>query len=197
MDYQTLSDEQLVDLVNQSDKRALSTLYDRYSRVVFSLGIKMLGSKEAAEEITQDAFLKLWLGAGSFQSGKGKFSSWLLSITHNRAIDELRKRRRTANNSSCDDPILQDTLADHSNEMADDLISKVQGETVMEALEKLPALQRDAIKLAYFKGLTQTEISEQLGAPLGTIKTRMRLGLRKLRSILVEMNEEVETVYER
>ncbi len=197
MDYQTLSDEQLVDLVNQSDKRALSTLYDRYSRVVFSLGIKMLGSKEAAEEITQDAFLKLWLGAGSFQSGKGKFSSWLLSITHNRAIDELRKRRRTANNSSCDDPFLQDTLADHSNEMADDLISKVRGETVIEALEKLPALQRDAIKLAYFKGLTQTEISEQLGAPLGTIKTRMRLGLRKLRSILVEMNEEVETVYER
>ena len=197
MDYQTLSDEQLVDLVNQSDKRALSALYDRYSRVVFSLGIKMLGSKEAAEEITQDAFLKLWLGAGSFQSGKGKFSSWLLSITHNRAIDELRKRKRSANNSSCDDPYLQDTLADPSNEMADDLISKVQGETVIEALEKLPALQRDAIKLAYFKGLTQTEISEQLGAPLGTIKTRMRLGLRKLRSILVEMNEEVETVYER
>lgn len=194
MDYQTLSDEQLVDLVNQSDKRALSTLYDRYSRVVFSLGIKMLGSKESAEEITQDAFLKLWLGAGSFQSGKGKFSSWLLSITHNRAIDELRKRKRTANNSSCDDPILQDTLADPGNEIADDLISKVRGETVIEALEQLPALQRDAIKLAYFKGLTQTEISEQLGTPLGTIKTRMRLGLRKLRSILVEMNEEVQTV---
>ncbi len=194
MDYQTLSDDQLIDLVNQSDRRALSALYDRYSRVVFSLGIKMLGSKESAEEITQDAFLKLWLGAGSFQSGKGKFSSWLLSITHNRAIDELRKRRRTANNSSCDDPLLQDTLADPGNEMADDLISKVQGETVTEALEKLPALQRDAIKLAYFKGLTQTEISEQLGAPLGTIKTRMRLGLRKLRSILVEMNEEVQTV---
>ena len=194
MDYQTLSDEQLVDLVNQSDKRALSALYDRYSRVVFSLGIKMLGSKEAAEEITQDAFLKLWLGAGSFQSGKGKFSSWLLSITHNRAIDELRKRKRTANNGSCDDPILQDTLADPCNEMADDLISKVQGETIMEALERLPALQRDAIKLAYFKGLTQTEISGQLGAPLGTIKTRMRLGLRKLRSILVEINEEVQTV---
>ncbi len=193
MDYQALADEQLVNLVTQADKRALSALYDRYSRVVYSLGLRMLGSKEAAEEITQDAFLKVWLGAGSYQHSKGKFSSWLLSITHNRAIDELRKSRRTGISSSCDDPVLQDSLADSKEEMSDGLINKLKGESVVEALEKLPSLQREPIKLAYFKGLTQAEIAREMSTPLGTIKTRMRLGLRKLRTMLVEL-EEVQTV---
>ena len=194
MEFQTLADEQLISLIAQADKRALAVLYDRYGRVVFSLAMKMLESKEAAEEITQDAFLKVWISAGTFQPGKGKFSSWLLGITHNRAIDELRKRRRIGPSSSCDDPAIENSLASNDIEVAEKIIGKMRDESVVRALGELPTAQQEAIKLAYFNGLTQAEIAQKVGAPLGTIKTRMRLGLRRLRSILVERSEEVEAL---
>lgn len=175
-------DGDILDAIAQNDPDALVMLYDRYGRIAFGLAYRILGDAATAEEVVQDAFMSIWRRADSFDASKGNSRSWLLSIVHHRAIDQLRGRfgrRRGEVDFDALEPILA----------GPDLWSEVAGglraEAVRTALRTLPEEQRRAIDLAYFEGYTQQEIAERTGTPLGTVKSRMRLGLRKLHDTLV------------
>ena len=186
MDYAQARDEELVDLLAARDERALERLYEKYGRAVYSLVLKMLREPARAEEVAQEVFLKLWRRPTSYVAGRGTFPTWLLSVAHHRAIDDLRARRHETL------PLGDGTngapeLVDETPDLADHAWMREQRSTVRQALATLPVSQRQAIELAYFMGLTQREISDRLGEPLGTIKTRMRLGMHKLRVSLDDL----------
>jgi len=188
-----LGDAELIERAAGGDARALEVLYDRYSRVVYSFGLRIVGDQQLAEELLQEVFFRAWQQGGSFSAAKGTFLTWLLSITHNMAIDEVRKRRRRPQKSDSDDPdAVLAGVPDTGTSVEDEVWLGSLRETIGRALERLPWAQRQAIELAYFRGLTQREIAEELGEPLGTIKTRMRLGMQKLRDYL-EGNEVGQT----
>jgi len=181
------ADAELIARAARGEARALEVLYDRYSGVVFSFALRIVSERQLAEEILQEAFFRAWQQGGSFSAGRGSFITWLLSITHNLAIDEIRRRRRRPQKADSEEPEqILDSVAD-TGAGAD-----VEGEvwlgalrdTIGRALAELPPAQREALEMAYFRGMTQREIAEALGEPLGTIKTRMRLGLQKLREAL-------------
>ncbi len=178
------TEAELVERVVNNDKEALSILYDRYVRLVYSLALRMVEKHGVAEEITQDVFVTLWKRGSSYKSERGPFSAWLLSVTHNRCIDELRKKKRQSRYHTVDIEEYGNVLSGHHEEVPNAVLAQLERETILEALSKLPPLQREVILLAYFQGLTQSEISEAMGAPLGTVKTRMRLGLQKMRELL-------------
>ena len=180
-----LADPELVDLVATGDGRALEVLYDRYSRAVFSFALRMLGERAAAEELVQEVFFRAWQQARRFSEGRGTFITWLLSITHNMAIDEIRRRNRRPQRADSADPVLMLTnVTDENPSVEEQVMIGAIGEHIRKAMATLPEAQRSAIELAYFHGLTQREIAERQGEPLGTIKTRMRLAVRKLREYL-------------
>lgn len=178
-------DAVLVARLAGGDGNALEQLYDRYSRIVYSFSLRMLGDSGLAEELTQEVFLRLWRQGGSYQQNRGAFLTWLLSVTHNMAIDEIRRRKRrpVAVDASDDDQTLT-MLPDTRTDVEHAAWLTALQEIVRDALQDIPPPQRLVIELAYYSGLTQREIAEQLGEPLGTIKTRMRLGLLKLRDQL-------------
>ena len=184
-DLSQLSDSELITLITAQDPRALETLYDRYSRVIFSFALRIVGDQEIAEEIMQEVFFRAWQQGKSFQTNRGTLITWLLSITHNLSIDEVRKRKRRPQKADSSEPeLLMAGLRDETQSVEDEVwISSLRG-IMVEALAQLPDVQRDAIEMAYFKGLTQREIAEATGEPLGTIKTRTRLGMLKLREFL-------------
>ncbi len=176
------------DLIAQAaggDPAALETLYDRYSRVVFSFALRIVGDPQIAEEILQEVFFRAWQQGGSFQSSRGSLVTWLLSITHNLSIDEIRKRKRRPQRADSAEPEqLLAGVRDDSVNVEDEVWLGSLRQSILEALAQLPDAQRQPIEMAYFQGLTQREIAESLGEPLGTIKTRMRLGMLKLREFL-------------
>jgi RNA polymerase sigma-70 factor (ECF subfamily) len=176
--YLLLADEDLISLVGGSDAEAFATLYDRHGRAAYSLSYRMMGEKQAAEDLVQDAFLKVWRGAGSYRTERGSVRTWILSIVHNRGIDQLRSlasRRRTQNKVEASAP------KSEPSEAFARTWSNSQREQVREALGTLPPEQLKILELAYFSGYTHVEISELLDLPLGTVKGRMRLGLKKIR----------------
>ncbi len=173
------SDDDLLRGLAAQDLSALAGLYDRHSRGAFALAYRILGDVEAAEDVVQDAFLAAWRGVETFRRERGSVRGWLLSITHHRAVDLLR-RRIAFRPSSLDVAAQQESDADTFFEVD----RNVRGAAVRQALTTLPAPQRAAIQLAYFSGYTQSELAELLGVPLGTIKGRMRIGLHKLRRAL-------------
>ncbi len=176
--YLLLADEDLISLVAHGDAQAFATLYDRHSRPAYSLAYRMMGEKQAAEDLTQDAFLKVWRSAPTFRAERGSVRTWLLSIVHNRAIDQLRSvasRRRTQEKIEASAPKSQPSEAFAQS------WRNTQREQVREALRTLPTEQLKILELAYFSGYTHVEIAELLGVPLGTVKGRMRLGLKKMR----------------
>jgi len=180
-----LSDVELIGRASEGDARALEVLYDRYSRVVYSFALRIVGDSQIAEEVLQEVFFRAWQQGTAFKSARGSFITWLLSITHNMAIDEVRRRRRRPQKADSEDPeSVLAAVADSSTDIEEEVWLGSLRETIVEALATLPPAQREAIELAYFQGLTQREIAERLGDPLGTIKTRMRLGLQKLRDQL-------------
>ena len=184
-DLVALSDADLIGRAAEGDARALEVLYDRYSRVVFSFGLRIVGDPQLAEELLQEVFLRAWQQGGSFRASKGSFITWLLSITHNMAIDEVRKRRRRPQKADSENPeTVLAAVPDTGLNVEEEVWLGALRDTIAGAMELLPPAQRQAIELAYFRGLTQREIAEQLGEPLGTIKTRMRLGMQKLRDQL-------------
>lgn len=194
LDHEVADDATLVARLSAGDGAALAILYDRYSRVVYSFSLRMLADTGSAEELTQEVFLRLWRQGGSYQPNRGAFLTWLLSVTHNMAIDEIRRRKRR--------PILAETGEDDQTLVSlPDLRTDVEGAAwltslqsiVREALQEIPRPQRHAIELAYFSGLTQREIAERLNEPLGTIKTRMRLGMLKMRERLGPILDDVVT----
>jgi RNA polymerase sigma-70 factor (ECF subfamily) len=179
-------DQALLARVAAGDSRALETLYDRYSRVVYGTALRMLGAAELAEEVVQETFWRVWRRSSTFQPGRGQVSSWILGIAHNLAIDELRRQRARPSPvyDEEDRPVLRD-LEDSRMDVAGAAIVEEQRRLISAALEQIPIEQREAIELAYFGGLSQSEIAVRLQNPLGTIKTRIRLGLQKLRDILI------------
>ncbi len=180
-----LSDVDLIDQASRGDARALEVLYDRYSRVVFSFALRIVNDQLIAEELLQEVFFRAWQQGGSFRASKGAFLTWLLSITHNMAIDEVRKRKRRPQRSDSEDPdVVLAAVADSGPSVEDEVWLRVLRERIGRALDTLPQAQREAIELAYFRGMTHREIADTLGEPLGTIKTRMRLGMQKLRDQL-------------
>jgi RNA polymerase sigma-70 factor (ECF subfamily) len=180
-----LADADLIGLASEGDARALEVLYDRYSRVVFSFALRIVGDQQLAEEVLQEVFFRAWQQGSAFKAARGSFITWLLSITHNMAIDEVRKRRRRPQKADSAEPeTMLAAIPDSGPDVEDEVWLSSVRDTIEGALEQLPPAQREAIELAYFQGLTQREIAETLGEPLGTIKTRMRLGLQKLRERL-------------
>src|SRR5690348_16790870 len=168
------------------DSEALSQLFQRYAGAVYSLAYRMLNDREGAEELLNEAFVRVWRQAPSFDARRGKLSTWLMSVARNLGIDQLRSRRARPQRSdplTPGDPELD--LADDSVDVERDVWHAERRRLIRQALQQLPPAQRQALELAYFEGLTQTEISARLGDPLGTTKTRIRLGLQKLRDLLL------------
>jgi RNA polymerase sigma-70 factor (ECF subfamily) len=181
------TDEELMALVLRRQEAALGTIYDRYVRLVYAVALRITGDRETAEEVVQDVFQNVWQAAGSFQPGVGSFVAWLMGIARHRAIDVTRSKRERARarEQTLDDfrPAGEELSLEH--EVGQRLLRDV----VRAALEALPTSQRQAIELAYYGGLTRAEIAERLNEPLGTVKTRLRLGLLKLRDLLRQEQE--------
>jgi RNA polymerase sigma-70 factor, ECF subfamily len=176
--YLILADEDLISLVEAADAEAFATLYDRHSRAAFSLAYRMMGERQAAEDLAQDAFLKVWRSASSYRAERGSVRTWILSIVHNRGIDQIRSqasRRRTQDKIEASAPRSQ------PSEAFAETWRNSQRDQVREALNTLPPEQLTILELAYFSGYTHVEISDLLRLPLGTVKGRMRLGLKKIR----------------
>ncbi|CAA9566269.1 MAG: RNA polymerase sigma-70 factor [uncultured Thermomicrobiales bacterium] len=179
------ADADLIGRAAEGDARALEVLYDRYSRVVFSFALRTVGDRELAEELLQEVFFRAWKQGAAYSAERGTFITWLLTITHNMAIDEVRKRQRRPQRADGEEPeTVLAAMAETGSGVEDEVWIGVLRETINGALGQLPVPQREAIELAYFQGLTQREIAERLGEPLGTVKTRMRLGMQKLREAL-------------
>ena len=175
------SDDAILAAIQDRDDAAVAVLYDRYGRLAFGLAYRMLGERGAAEDVVQEAFLNVWRRAGGFQSGRGGARPWLMSIVHNLAIDRRRGRfRRELTDVELDDVAY--ALQTDAEDTFATVAEGIDAEQVHVALKTLPNEQRHAIELAYFGGLTHQEIAERTGAPLGTVKSRMRLGLQRLRS---------------
>ncbi len=169
-------------MVARDESGALSELYDRYARLVFSLALQILNDRSACEEIVQEVFAKVWRGAHEYSTERGKFSSWLVGIARHQCIDELRRRRvRPAPDSLDQEPMFELASDDDPAEAA---AYSMQRQAIQAALAQIPAEQRQVIELAFFGGLTHQEIALRCEEPLGTVKTRMRLGMQKLRELL-------------
>jgi RNA polymerase sigma factor (sigma-70 family) len=179
-DLAHLSDEALLALASRADESALGELYDRYGRVAYGLALRIVRDRALAEDAVQEAFLAVWRSAGSFLAEQGKPSTWILTLVHRRAVDLVRREERRRA-----EPL--EDVAQPSGEATDEEAwLRAQRQVVQEALRKLPHDQREAIELAYYGGFTQSELAERLGQPLGTIKSRMFTGLRRLRELLAE-----------
>lgn len=179
MKFSSLEDEVLISLVAKKQVDALSELYDRYSRLVFSLSLYIVGDQIAAEEITQDAFTRLWIQAETYQPSQAKVKTWLVTIARNRAIDELRRRKVRPSTV-----LLEEAWEISVNNLEEAVDGRAQSIQVRTALSTLPSEQQQVITMAYFGGYSQAEISNELAMPLGTVKTRMRLAMQKLRQLL-------------
>jgi RNA polymerase sigma-70 factor (ECF subfamily) len=176
--YSLLADEGLVSLAEGGDAEAFAALYDRHSRAAYSLAYRMMGERQAAEDLVQDAFLKVWQAAGSYRAERGSVRTWVLSIVHNRGVDQLRSsagRRRTR------DRVEAETRTSQPSQAVAEAWRNSQREQVRQALRALPPEQLKVLELAYFSGYTHIEIAELLDLSLGTVKGRMRLGLKKIR----------------
>src|SRR5918912_1717285 len=176
--YLILADEDLISLVETADAEAFATLYDRHSRAAFSLAYRMMGERQASEDLAQDAFLKVWRSATSYRPERGSVRTWILSIVHNRGIDQIRSQaswRRRQEEMEASAPRSQ------PSEAFAETWRNSQREQVREALGTLPPEQLKILELAYFSGYTHVQISELVDLPLGTVKGRMRLGLKKIR----------------
>ncbi len=185
MDYGGLSDEELVGRLPRGDAIALATLYDRFGGLVFSTARRVLGEGDTAADVTQEVFLMLWRTPERFSPARGRFLSWLLTVSRNRAIDEVRRRGRLRRHLRHQAQHMED-LTGGGEDPGRVVEVQEQQRKVRDSLLAIPPEQRQAIELAYFGGLTQREIADHLGEPLGTIKTRIRLGMQKLRAVLAQ-----------
>jgi len=172
------TDEELLLAIARGDERALAELYDRLGRVAYGLALRVLRDPALAQDAVQDAFLATWRTAASFDPGRGTASTWVLTLVHRRAVDLVRREERRRG-----DPL--DTAPVASGDSVDETVEvREQRRNVQAALAQLPPDQRQALELAYYGGLSQSELAERLGVPLGTVKSRMFAGLSKLRDLL-------------
>ena len=190
VDYQNLEDRELIHRTAAGDKDALAAIYTRYATPIYSLARYMLRHEALAEEATQEVFLNLWLKAGSYNPARGEPKTWIMSVAHHKIIDIIRSRRRAANAADPKEYETLDLLP--SDQLPTDTAAarNIAAEQVRQALNTLPPAQQEIINLAYYHGLSQSEIAARLGQPLGTVKTRTRLALQKLRVELAQDDAE-------
>ncbi len=184
MDYSRLSDETLLHLIARSQENALSELYDRYSRLIYSVALNTISDPGRAEEITQDVFERVWEKARTYSAEEGRVVTWLTSIARHRSIDMFRKFRSHHEEMQItwQEAEMVDLPDGQNVEWEVDLEERTQ--RIRKALAQLPNEQKQAVGMAFFQGLSHPEIADALGEPLGTVKTRIRLGMQKLRTIL-------------
>jgi RNA polymerase sigma-70 factor (ECF subfamily) len=176
------ADHDAVARIGRGDAAALAELYDRHARPVYSLALRILQNQADAEDIVQDVFAQAWRQASRYDASRGQVAAWLLTLARSRAIDRLRAQRARPETTS--GRHAAGDLVDHAVAVDAMLLSAEQVARVRAALDELPLLQRMAIELAYYEGLTHTEIAERLEQPLGTVKTRIRAAMLKLRESL-------------
>ena len=183
-DFRGLADEELMELVGAGEVRAFEVVFDRHAGPAYSLAYRMCGSRALAEDIVQEAFLSLWRSGTGYDRARGSVRSWVLSAVHNRAVDALRRKGAKSGRDVSDEGIAERLRAPDSTDVQ--VEERDQARRVRGALGTLPDDQRQVIELAYFGGLSHTQIAEVLDLPPGTVKGRMRLGLSKMRSALGE-----------
>ncbi|MEO6120455.1 MAG: sigma-70 family RNA polymerase sigma factor [Terriglobales bacterium] len=171
------TDSRLIERMTNGDHDAFAEVYDRYASLAYAVAVRVLQDSMAAEDVVSEVFLRLWRNPGSFDEQRGKLAAWLTVITRNRAVDALRKRRGEREDQLEDAPPAQIAIASNSHYAVD--FQKAQ-----KLMAELPAEQRRALELAYLDGFTQSEISEKLGQPLGTVKSRIRNGLLTLKKAM-------------
>jgi RNA polymerase sigma-70 factor, ECF subfamily len=184
LDPRSLADEDVMQLVRRGDAHAFEVIYDRHSAAAFSLAYRMMGTRAGAEDVTQEAFLSMWRSGARYDRARGSVRTWVLGIVHHRAIDALRRAtvhdRRRAGDEGIEERF-------EARERTDaEVVRREEAGAVRSALATLPPDQVQVLELAYFGGFTHTEIADMLGAPVGTVKGRMRLGLKKMRAQLGE-----------
>jgi len=167
------SDYVLVAGIRSGDENAMAQMYDRYSGIVYSVALRVLGDTGAAEDILQDVFMQLWRNPGAFDASRGTLPAWLSVIARNRAIDSLRKKRPESE--------IEDVIVSVEPDFASEADRKFALEKIRGTLSEMPAAQRTTLEMAFFEGLTHSEIASKTGDPLGTVKTRIRSGLLLLR----------------
>jgi RNA polymerase sigma-70 factor (ECF subfamily) len=176
------TDAQLLEGIAQRDESSLAALYDRYHLLAFSLALRVVNDRGRAEDVVQDAFLSVWRKAGSYIEGRGSVKTWLTSIVRNRAIDLVRAKRE----SDSDDEAVLLAIRDPRPSVIEQVTATLDRDVIRGAIGELPLEQRQAIAMAYFEGRSHSEISEATGLPLGTVKSRIRLGMHRLRGLLLE-----------
>jgi RNA polymerase sigma-70 factor (ECF subfamily) len=199
LDFSALDDATLMDTIARTFGKqpsepmlnaALSSLYDRYGRLVFSVSMQLVGDMETAEEVTQDVFVRACEGAQSYRSQLSKVSTWLVSIARHRSIDELRRRSVRPEQNQVDWLEEERSKANIGFPAAEGLENQIESSIEQQIIQKmvtdLPADQRQVLSLAYFKGLSHSQIANTLGEPLGTVKSRIRLAMQKLRETFLE-----------
>jgi RNA polymerase sigma-70 factor (ECF subfamily) len=191
VDYTALRDEELMDRLASRDLSAFEAIYDRYGDLVYSVSLRVVGDMYVAEDVTQDVFLRVWRRPDQFDVRRGRFVTWLMSVARNRSIDQRRSQARRMRHEALPSPAAEEEedVIPSEDDRDDPALATVLADeraAVRKALEVLPAEQKLAIQLAYFGGLTQQEIANKLGQPLGTVKTRIRLGMQKMRGALEE-----------
>jgi RNA polymerase sigma factor (sigma-70 family) len=183
-----LRDGHLVELVAQKDAGALEALYDRYGRAAYSLARRILTEETLAQDVVQEVFLSLWRNAGRFDAGRGTVATYLLSMTHHRAVDVVRREENLRRWRTSDEGL--ELEPDPKARVEDEVEASERRAEVRTALGELPAAQREALLLAYFGGYTQREVAVLVGVPLGTVKTRMAAGMRKMKEALQDAGTE-------
>ena len=166
------------------DRRAFDDLYRRYAGVAYGLAFRLTGQQMLAQDVVHDAFMAIWRAPEAFDPGRGAFRSFFLSLVHHRAVDVVRREQRLRDRSERAANLEPLTVEDHAEDVADRDYLRLRGKEVREALGALSDDQRQVLQMAYFGGMTQAQIAERLGIPLGTVKTRTLAAMRKLRAIL-------------
>ena len=188
---QPIPDADLLRAIARGDEGALAGLYDRYSAILLGLLLRILHDRQEAEDVLQEVFLQVWRRAADFDEARGRGFTWLVTVARSRAIDRLRSLDARARAAQAAGREVQDETTDAT----DDVLHSEQRAVVQAALARLPEEQRRALLLAYYEGLTQTEIAARLNQPLGTVKTRMRSGLIKLREMLREKMQSAQLIF--
>ena len=179
----SLSDERIAELLAASSPVAIEMLYERYGRLAYSLAFRVLNDGHAAEDVVQDAFVSMWRRGSTYRPDRGSLRSWTCAIVHNRALDRLRGRSGRAR---LDLPLERASARDTVPDTWETVAAELERDHIRQALEDLPVEQRQTIELAYYSGYSQREISSLMQVPLGTVKGRTRMALRKLRALVEE-----------
>ena len=189
-EYKEVPDRELLHHITQEEQGALEALYTRYATSVFSLAMFMLRQPPLAEEVTQDVFLNIWRKAATYKTDRGEPKAWIMSIAHHRIVDVIRSRRRTPPISEPGEFDALERLPSAGVSIEEEVEGNFDRDRIIKALASLPEAQRQVIIFSYFEGYSQSEMAKKLRQPLGTVKTRVRLAMQKLRTNLEDYGRE-------